>query len=133
MGIGELRVLAAYEDDHRSYGQALEATLREMWPGVEVSLVRAEELIRGGREVGTASRRPATMHRSAEGVSPEPRAWLVLGTKEKVTALGMRDLQAEQTPATPDAPLVTIRSAVRIRSSALSSLAFGRQNGGAYR
>jgi hypothetical protein len=39
-----MRVLIAYGDSHRSYGETLEAALRGTRPGVEVSLVRAEEL-----------------------------------------------------------------------------------------
>lgn len=39
-----MRVLIAYEDSYRSYGEALEAAIRGMRPGAETSLVRARGL-----------------------------------------------------------------------------------------
>jgi hypothetical protein len=40
----EMRVLIAYEDSHRSYGEALEGAVRGLRLGAEVSLVQAREL-----------------------------------------------------------------------------------------
>lgn len=37
-------MLIAYEDSHRSYGQALEGAVRALKPGAEVSVVQAREL-----------------------------------------------------------------------------------------
>ena len=44
-----MRVLIAYVDGYRSYGEALERAIRGLRPSVEVSLVQAREL---GGEVG---------------------------------------------------------------------------------
>jgi hypothetical protein len=45
-----MRVLIAYKDSHRAYGEALERAIRGLRPSVEVSLVQAREL---GGEVGS--------------------------------------------------------------------------------
>ena len=45
-----MRVLIAYKDSHRAYGDALERAIRGLRPSVEVSLVQAREL---GAEVGS--------------------------------------------------------------------------------
>ena len=39
-----MRILIAYEDSHRSYGEALAGAVRGLRPGAEVSLVQAREL-----------------------------------------------------------------------------------------
>jgi hypothetical protein len=49
IGMGDIRVLIAYEDSHRSYGEALEGAIRGLKPGAEVSVVQAREL---GIEIG---------------------------------------------------------------------------------
>ena len=45
-----MRVLIAYKDSHRAYGEALERAIKGLRPSVEVSLVQAREL---GGEVGS--------------------------------------------------------------------------------
>ena len=67
-----MRVLIAYGDSHRSYGETLEAALRGMRPGIEVSLVRAEEL---GDEVARLDPHLVVSDRP-NGVDPGgPAAW----------------------------------------------------------
>ena len=39
-----MRILIAYEDSYRAYGEALEGAIRESRPNAEVSLVQAREL-----------------------------------------------------------------------------------------
>ncbi len=39
-----MRVLLAFEGSHRSYGETMEGAIRELRPGAEVALVRAEDL-----------------------------------------------------------------------------------------
>ena len=65
-----MRVLIAYGDSHRSYGETLETALRGMRPGVEVSLVRAEEL---GDEVARLDPHLVVSDRP-NGVDPGGRA-----------------------------------------------------------
>ena len=48
-----MRVLIAYKDSHRAYGEALERAIRGLRPSVEVSLVQARGL---GGEVGASIR-----------------------------------------------------------------------------
>jgi hypothetical protein len=42
--MGEMRVLIGYEDSHRSYGETTADAIRWLRPGIEVSLVQAEEI-----------------------------------------------------------------------------------------
>jgi hypothetical protein len=42
--VGELRVLIAYEDSHRAYGETMATAIRELRPSAEVLVVRAREL-----------------------------------------------------------------------------------------
>ena len=39
-----MRLLIAFEESHRSYGETLEGAIRGLRPGAEVALVRAEDL-----------------------------------------------------------------------------------------
>ena len=42
--MGEPRVLIAYEESHRSYGETMMAAIRGLRPGVEVAVVQVREL-----------------------------------------------------------------------------------------
>jgi hypothetical protein len=42
--VGALRVLIAYEDSHRAYGETVAMALRRLRPSAEVSVVRVREL-----------------------------------------------------------------------------------------
>jgi hypothetical protein len=42
--VGELRVLVAYEESHRSCGETVAMAIRRLRPGVELSVVRVREL-----------------------------------------------------------------------------------------
>jgi hypothetical protein len=39
-----MRILIAYEDSHRSYGQTLAGAIRGLWPVVETAVVQVREL-----------------------------------------------------------------------------------------
>jgi hypothetical protein len=66
----ELRVLIAYEDSHRSYGQTMASAIRRLRPAAEVSVVQVHEL---GSVVGGQAPHLVVCNRS-NTVAPGSRA-----------------------------------------------------------
>ena len=99
-----MRVLIAYEDSHRAYGEALERTIRGLRPSVEVSLVQARQLgvemwrldphlvVSGKPNTVDPGGRAAWVTLSEE--PEEPSEVCVGGTRKRMENPGMEELLA---------------------------------------
>ncbi len=78
-----MRVLVAFEESHRSYGEAVSGAIRGMRPRAEVSVARAEDL---GAEVARLAPHVVVCNRSND-VDPGGRAaWACLSEEPDVTS-----------------------------------------------
>ena len=70
--MGEMRVLIAYEDSHRSYGETIAEAIRWLRPGIEVSVAQAEDL---GDEVARLDPHLVVCNRKNGGPPGGRAAW----------------------------------------------------------